>query len=133
VRTKIPLLIFAAVLSSCGRQEDSALSGADLYANYCSACHGPVGEGDGPVAAVMQINVPNLRSLSARAGGRFPRDDVTAFIDGRSLPVSHGDRRMPIWGNVFGWDETGDDAVAERIAQSRIAAIVDFLSEIQYE
>jgi len=73
------------------------------------------------------------RIWSARAGGRFPRDDVTAFIDGRSLPVSHGDRRMPIWGNVFGWDETGDDAVAERIAQSRIAAIVDFLSEIQYE
>ena len=133
MRYLIPWLITAVALCACDTSPDASLSGRDLYANYCSACHGLVGEGDGPVATVMQTNVPNLRSLSARDDDSFPRDAVTAYVDGRNLPVSHGDRQMPIWGNVFGWDETDDDAAAERNAQERIAAIVDFLSEIQYE
>ncbi len=28
--------------------------GAALYANYCASCHGPRGEGDGPLAASLQ-------------------------------------------------------------------------------
>jgi mono/diheme cytochrome c family protein len=42
-----------------------------------------------------------------------------------------GDRRMPVWGEVLNWTED-DDTETERIAQQRIAAIVEFLDEIQY-
>lgn len=120
------------ILTACTNAVDTVPSGDALFANYCSACHGIVGEGDGPVASVIQVNVPNLRTLAERSGGSFPADQVAAYVDGRNLPVAHGDRQMPIWGNVFRWDEQDSDR-AERNAKERIDSIVDFLSEIQYE
>jgi len=118
----------AGLLVACQAPE-ATLQGADLYANHCSACHGAQGEGDGPVAAVMQISVPNLRSLSQRNGGEFPTDAAAAYIDGRDLPVSHGDRYMPIWGNVFGWP---DEDPQTGTIEMRIQALVDHLRQIQY-
>ena len=103
--------------------------GARLYFNHCAACHGDNGEGTGPVAASMRITVPNLRTLAARNGGMFPADAVRAYVDGRNIPAAHGDRQMPIWGDVFrGADQDADDRTVRR----RIAAIVDFISLLQY-
>ena len=116
------------VLAGCSAEPDRA-SGADLYVNYCASCHGLQGEGDGPVAAVMQVNVPNLRTLAMRSDGEFPTDAVTAYVDGRQSPSSHGDRRMPIWGNVFQWNEGAD---SEDLARRRIEAVVEFIGELQY-
>lgn len=104
--------------------------GARLYFNHCAACHGDEGEGTGPVAASMRVTVPNLRSLARRNGGGFPTDAVRAYVDGRNVPASHGDRLMPIWGDVFrGADQDADDRTVRR----RIAAIVDFISTMQYQ
>ena len=103
--------------------------GARLYFNHCAACHGDNGEGTGPVAASMRVTVPNLRTLAARNGGMFPADAVRAYVDGRNIPAAHGDRQMPIWGDVFrGADQDADDRTVRR----RIAAIVDFISLLQY-
>jgi len=103
--------------------------GARLYFNHCAACHGDNGEGTGPVAASMRVTVPNLRTLAARNGGMFPADAVRAYVDGRNIPAAHGDRQMPIWGDVFrGVDQDADDRTVRR----RIAAIVDFISLLQY-
>lgn len=104
-------------------------TGARLYFNHCAACHGDDGEGTGPVAASMRVTVPNLRTLAQRNGGAFPTDAVRAFVDGRNIPASHGDRVMPIWGDVFlGADQSADDRTIRR----RIAAVVDFISTLQY-
>ena len=103
--------------------------GVRLYFNHCAACHGDDGEGTGPVAASMRVTVPNLRTLAERNGGVFPVDTVRAYVDGRDMPASHGDRLMPIWGDVFrGADQDADDRTVRR----RIAAIVDFISTLQY-
>lgn len=103
--------------------------GPRLYFNHCAACHGDNGEGTGPVAAAMRVTVPNLRSLAERNGGLFPIDAVRAYVDGRDVPAAHGDRVMPIWGDVFrGADQDADDRTVRR----RIAAIVDFISTLQY-
>jgi cytochrome c len=103
--------------------------GVRLYFNHCAACHGDNGEGTGPVAASMRVTVPNLRTLAARNGGMFPADAVRAYVDGRNIPAAHGDRQMPIWGDVFrGVDQDADDRTVRR----RIAAIVDFISLLQY-
>ena len=56
----------------------------------------------------------------------------SAYIDGRELPVSHGDRYMPIWGNVFAWPGSAGDEQTELAAQRRIAAVVEFTRQIQY-
>ena len=103
--------------------------GVELYMNHCAACHGADGEGGGPVAAVMQTTVPNLRTLAQRNGGTFPTDAVTAYIDGRRVKAAHGDRQMPIWGDVFRGPEQG---TAKRTVRERIAALVEFLKGIQY-
>lgn len=102
--------------------------GAELYRQHCAACHGATGEGDGPVAAVIQPNMPNLRSLQQRSGGVFPADAVAAYIDGRDIEAAHGSRQMPIWGDVFQTDgRRGRDR-----ARERIDALVGFIVELQY-
>jgi mono/diheme cytochrome c family protein len=104
-------------------------TGARLYLNHCAACHGDDGEGTGPVAASMRVTMPNLRTLAQRNGGVFPIDAVTAYVDGREVQAAHGDRQMPIWGDVFRGAEQG---TAQRTVRRRIAAVVDFVSQLQY-
>jgi len=104
-------------------------TGARLFFNHCAACHGENGEGTGPVAASMRVTMPNLRTLAQRNGGSFPRDAVVAYVDGRSVKAAHGDRQMPVWGDVFkGVDQEADDRTVRR----RINAIADFISTLQY-
>ena len=133
MRLKLMTAIAAGLLCACTRSQDPAFDGATLFATHCVACHGVVGEGDGPVAAVMQISVPNLRALRRRNDGDFPAESLRAFIDGRNLPASHGDRYMPVWGDVFRWPEDGkDDGEIERLARARIDALVAYVEGLQY-
>ncbi len=103
--------------------------GARLYFNHCAACHGQDFEGGGPVATTLRVTMPNLRSIAMRNDGVFPTDAVTAYIDGREAPAAHGDRQMPIWGDVFRGVEQG---TAERTTRRRIAALVELIESIQY-
>jgi mono/diheme cytochrome c family protein len=119
------------LLVSCSASGQGAgQEGAQLFARHCASCHGPVGEGDGPVAAAMVITVPNLRSLSARSDGQFPREAVMRYIDGRDLPAAHGDRVMPVWGDTFA-AAAADAESADQIARDRITAITEFVEQLQ--
>jgi len=124
------LLSTALTLALAGGAASAADdTGARLYLNHCAACHGADGEGSGPVAASMQVSMPNLRTLAQRNDGVFPADAVTAYIDGREVKAAHGDRQMPIWGDVF---RGPDQGTAERTVRRRIAALVDFIEMLQY-
>jgi len=129
-----PTLLLAlsfSLLAACASQPADSTLGARTYNTHCASCHGMLGEGDGPVAGVMQVSVPNLRTLERRNGGEFPTDAVAGFIDGRNLPVAHGYRVMPVWGDVF--DTTSRLVEDAPEARARIAAVVDYLRELQYE
>jgi mono/diheme cytochrome c family protein len=117
-------LLFAP--QAYGADEDL---GARLFFNNCAACHGENGEGGGPVAATMRVTMPNLRSIAMRNGGVFPADAVTAYVDGRETTAAHGDRQMPIWGDVFRGPEPG---ASERTVRQRIAAVVELIASMQY-
>lgn len=124
---RLPLLVFVAAAGGCGSgtaRAQPAPGGAQLFFTHCAACHGEQGEGDGPVASVMSITVPNLRTLAARNGGTFPVEAVAAYVDGRDLPRAHGNRIMPVWGEVFAGDD-GDER--------RLEAVIGFVRELQYE
>jgi len=131
MRARTIFILLGTVLASTSlaAPKDNS-SGAQLYARYCASCHGLVGEGDGPAASIMQIRVPNLRSLSIRNDGVFPLAAVLAYVDGRKVPSSHGTRFMPIWGQVFAWGDS--DEAAQKRARARINAIVEFVEKLQY-
>ena len=69
IRPICNLLVFGAALVSiltiAGAQENqikktqvkptSAVSGAQMFKEYCAVCHGPSGKGDGPVATALKV------------------------------------------------------------------------------
>ncbi len=130
-------VLLAAGLCGAGRASAQAqlfsltdYSGAELYQQFCSACHGPTAHGDGPVAATLNVMVPDLTRLAERHGGRFPVDQVRAMIDGRSLIAAHGTRTMPVWGYEF-WVTEGADRQAEADARQVINRLVLYLESVQ--
>jgi cytochrome c len=112
-------------LRSLQRPTAPEIDGAALYARFCSACHGIRGDGDGPVAGAMLVTMPNLRSLAERNDGAFPADAIASYIDGRRFPQAHGERQMPVWGEIF-------ESVDEESSRMRIDALVEHLRGIQY-
>jgi mono/diheme cytochrome c family protein len=127
----IPTMLASVVLSFLGEAPALAQeqSGVQLFMTHCASCHGAEGEGGGPVAAVMAITVPNLRTLAMRNGGAFPADAVASYIDGRDQRAAHGSRTMPIWGDFLRTDDAPD---AELAVRTRIAALVAFIERQQY-
>jgi len=117
-------LAAAAFTIGLSAQAADLAEGIDLYRNHCAACHGADGDGDGPAAPAMRTAVPSLRVLARRNGDVFPTDAVTAYIDGRDLKSAHGDRQMPIWGDVFRSPD-------QKKARERIDSLVEFLRTIQ--
>ena len=124
------IVSLAMMLSACAASRPAPPSGSQTFAMHCVACHGPLGEGDGPVAAVLAGTVPNLRTLSERNGDKFPADTVASYIDGRSFPAAHGARMMPVWGEVF--DGTSQLVTGAEGAQTRIEGLLAYLRELQY-
>ena len=123
-------LLISVVLSCAAPFAASVAAEADgsrLYTNHCSACHGTRGEGDGPIAPLLTVNVPNLRELQRKNDGVFPAPTVLAHIDGRNAMSAHGGRQMPVWGDVF-MAATRED---EPVVAARIAVLVSFIAELQ--
>jgi mono/diheme cytochrome c family protein len=106
--------------------------GAKLYADYCAACHGATGMGDGDMANVVTIPSPNLTQLAKNNDGVFPMLRVMHVIDGRSGTRAHGGA-MPLWGRVFS-DEIGDSEGAYGSVlevRGRVLSLAKYLESIQ--
>ena len=68
----IPLGCIAVILAACSRRAPSATEGRSLYLeNGCVSCHGPLGKGDGPLAAALAPKPTDLSdpSLFKRGSG----------------------------------------------------------------
>jgi mono/diheme cytochrome c family protein len=100
------------------------VSGAQLFRTHCASCHGENAGGSGPISVQLRNAVPDLTTFSARNGGMFPAERVRQLIEGRG-PAAHGDRSMPVWGDVFRQQNSDADAAM------RIDSIVTFLRSIQ--
>jgi len=59
--SRIIAAAFACLALPAAAQQADALrpgdpeAGARLFVSYCSACHGPEGRGDGPMAALLRL------------------------------------------------------------------------------
>ena len=136
IRTAGILALTIVLLSAChttpvDNRPVNALSGAELYQRLCSSCHGVAARGDGPVAPLIKIHVPDLTMLAHLDGGEFPTEDVRRVIDGRWDQTAHGARDMPVWGWRL-YDTSSPNAASERAeVDSLIDRLVEYLRSVQ--
>jgi len=79
-----------------------SVAGKDLYREYCAVCHGTAGKGDGPAASALKAPPSDLTQISKQNGGKYPEIKVQHIINGDAdVPVAHGSKDMPVWGNLF--------------------------------
>src|SRR4051812_31033738 len=74
--------------------------GAQVFRTYCAPCHGGTAKGNGPAALAMKVPPPDLTLIAKRNNGMFPAERVRQIIEGKGV-AAHGDRTMPVWGDVF--------------------------------
>jgi mono/diheme cytochrome c family protein len=128
-----PSSLFSLMLicAASGRADEApAMSGAQLYQEFCATCHGVDAHGNGPVALSLKARVPDLTLIAQRRGGVFPAEWVHQMIDGRSMPRAHGTSDMPVWGWEFYGYEGEDAARRQRVAEL-IDQLVAYLQSIQ--
>jgi mono/diheme cytochrome c family protein len=104
--------------------------GKEMYRQYCSSCHGQDGKGDGAVSAFLKVKVPDLTLLKKNNNGVYPLDQVILAIDGRRKLRSHGDPKMPVWGESFS-SEVKDAKTAEVIMGLKEKAIAEYVATLQ--
>jgi mono/diheme cytochrome c family protein len=124
--------VMLLALAPAARADDYvAMSGKELFGRFCASCHGADGRGDGPVAASLSVETPDLTLLARRAGNVFPRENVVRIIDGRHIVGAHGSRTMPVWGEDLGRVELGspDQEKAARLIIERLADYVGLLQK----
>jgi mono/diheme cytochrome c family protein len=116
--------------SSASAADYVAMSGQELYRRFCASCHGVEGRGDGPVAASLRVEVPDLTQTARRLQGAGGRDRLIRIIDGRYIVGAHGTRLMPVWGEDLSRLEIGNPD-AERSSQLIIQRLADYVSSLQ--
>lgn len=105
--------------------ETAALvGGEELFQAACAVCHGKMGKGDGPAAAAVKTEVPDLTVLARNNRGEFPGARVLAAIQGKGA-LAHGSEDMPMWGPIFGSARGGTQAAL------RISNLTDYIKSIQ--
>jgi mono/diheme cytochrome c family protein len=135
---QVPILVLVSVVavgifaSSQDRDQRQPpilpVDGASVFRNYCAACHGPGGRGNGPVSKALKRKVPDLTKLSRRNGGVFPATHVRSTIMSGSddLPPAHGSKQMPIWGPIFHDIEFDQD-----LGNVRLENVTKYLESMQ--
>lgn len=99
---------------------------ASMFREYCAACHGPEGRGNGPAAPALKTVPADLTRINARNDGKFPEVKVRRYIEGLDQIAAHGSRDMPVWGQLFRTMPGGDATVRLRVQQ-----LTDYLRKMQ--
>ena len=120
------LVLFAAESRRGDAQGGTSVEGRDTFREYCAACHGVGGRGDGPVAVILKKRPADLTTIKKRKR-TFSAADVAATIKGTgALQSAHGAPDMPVWGPYF----TAVYASAAA-AEVRVTNLVKFIESIQ--
>jgi len=96
----------------------SATSGAEMFAVYCSACHGASGKGR---------SGPDLTTLAKRNNGHFPTARVKETIRGETRLDAHRPEDMPTWGLVFRYIGSGSQLEIDL----RINNLTEYIRSLQ--
>jgi mono/diheme cytochrome c family protein len=81
--------------------QSQADSGKQMYKDYCAACHGIDGKGNGPAVEFLKAPPPDLTTMAKRYGEKSVVPKVTFILRADTQSKAHGTPDMPIWGPVF--------------------------------
>lgn len=125
-------IVALAASGAAGQETGPVTDGAGqaLYMENCATCHGTQGTGDGPLAELMTVPMPDLTQISAAHDGTFPMLETIMVIDGRTGIRGHG-YPMPVWGDRFKAEVPTDDHAAEIDARGRVLSLALYLQSIQ--
>jgi mono/diheme cytochrome c family protein len=138
VKPRVPVLVMVLLASMVAftfaqtRNQSQApvhpVDGPGVFRNYCAACHGVDGHGDGPVAKALKQEVPDITRLAQRNSGTFPAVHVrnTVMFGADELLPAHGTKGMPMWGPIFHEIEFDQD-----LGNVRLENLVKYLESIQ--
>ena len=97
-------MLAAGLMAACAPDVmPEAQDGQALYLEYCAACHGDAGRGDGPLARTTAKAPRDLTMIALASEGDFPRVRIMSVIDG----YARSDRISPDMPE-FGWLMEGD-------------------------
>lgn len=128
-------LVIAIVVVFCLGSETVIWAGAadpgqQAYLQYCASCHGKEGRGNGPVSPYLKIKVPDLTLLKKNNKGLYPMAKVMSAIDGSRAVRAHGDREMPVWGEIFR-KEAEPAKYTELTSLLKIKMIAEYVATLQ--
>jgi len=103
-------------------------SGAQMYKDYCSVCHGPEGKGNGPAVEFLKAPPPDLTTLAQRNDRKYPTEKVVATLKFGPGTHAHGTVDMPIWGPLFSDSERPGN---ESVAGLRIRNLTEYVRALQ--
>jgi len=78
----------------------------------------------------FKVKVPDLTLLKSKYRGTYPMERVMSSIDGRRAVRGHGDRTMPVWGEVFR-DEQANEKYVELFTQCKVKWIAEYIGTLQ--
>ena len=104
----------------------TAVDGRTLFKQYCAACHGVSGKGDGPAASALKSAPGDLTHVARQAGGRFPEQKFMRILQGDEAVTAHGSQDMPVWGAVFQKSSNNPS-----MTQMRLHSLLEFVESIQ--
>ena len=108
----------------------SSASGQEMYVAYCAACHGKDGRGDGPAVKALKTPPPDLTALTKNNKGTFPEMHVYNAVSGdAAMPAAHGEKDMPVWGDLFMSRCGANPPVAE--VHQRLRNITKYVESLQ--
>ena len=95
---------------------------------HCSSCHGRDARGNGSVSIYLSTKVPDLTLIKSKHDGVYPLEEVVSAIDGRREVRAHGEREMPVWGEVFKREQKNQP---ERTDPSKARIIAEYIGTLQ--
>jgi mono/diheme cytochrome c family protein len=101
-------------------------SAKEMYTEYCAACHGADGKGNGPAASEFKQPPTNLTTLSKKNNGDYPADKIYLTLKFGTNTPAHGTLKMPIWMDLFRSLDSSDG-----FSKLRMHNLVEYIRTIQ--
>jgi mono/diheme cytochrome c family protein len=109
-------------------KQTNAVSGKQMFTEYCASCHGADGKGNGPAANAMKMQPTDLTQLARKHDGKYPANHVASVLKfGEGGEGAHGSAEMPVWGPLF----HSLDKFHDNVVQQRISNIVNYIETLQ--